>query len=238
MFIQNVEQHYISLENEYRNEYFFKNTLFNNIFLRNYSLNTAVALSEIKVAKSKPDFVIINNLNSIVYEIKTDLDNLDRLVYQISDYYKVFSHVYIVTTEQYYYPVYKTISKYYKNIGIIVLTNRNRLSIKRKSIINNDDLDYLTLFKLLRKNEYQNLIMKYYDVPDNIRPVDHFDNYFYYFKLLEKTKAQKEVLKTIKKRYLPNPTNYIEKIPKEVNWLIYSANLSDKNYTDLLNKIY
>ena len=35
------------------------------------------------------------NGRGVVYEIKTDLDNLLRLENQIRDYYKVFSYVYV-----------------------------------------------------------------------------------------------------------------------------------------------
>lgn len=223
------------LDKNYRNEFFFKNSLFNKLFLKKYSLNTAVAISELKVAKSRPDFIIINNRNSIVYEVKTDLDNLDRLIYQISDYYKVFSYVYIVTTEKYYYPVYKEISKHFKNIGIIVLTTNNQFSYKKKALSNYESLEYISLFKLMRKAEYENLVNHFFTVPNNIRQVDHFDTYLYYFKLLDLSEAQKEVLKIIKKRYQMYPLKDFDLIPKEINWLIYSANISEKEYINILN---
>ena len=37
------------------------------------------------------------NGKAVVYEIKTELDNLERLESQISDYYKAFDHVAVVT---------------------------------------------------------------------------------------------------------------------------------------------
>ena len=36
------------------------------------------------------------NDRGVVYEIKTDLDNLIRLENQLKDYYKVFSYIYVV----------------------------------------------------------------------------------------------------------------------------------------------
>ena len=40
------------------------------------------------------------NGKGVVYEIKTELDNLERLNSQIEDYYKAFTNVVIVTYEE------------------------------------------------------------------------------------------------------------------------------------------
>ena len=47
----------------------------------------------------KQIFVLING-KAVVYEIKTELDNLERLESQIDDYYKAFEHVAVVTYEK------------------------------------------------------------------------------------------------------------------------------------------
>ena len=75
---------YCELKNNYRNEYFYKNTLLNKLLLGVHSVNTTTALTEVAIAKSKADFVLING-KAVVYEIKTELDNLDRLSSQIDD---------------------------------------------------------------------------------------------------------------------------------------------------------
>ena len=79
-----------------RNEYYYKITLLNKLLLGIHSVNTTTALTEFPIAKSKADFVLING-KAVVYEIKTELDNLERLESQISDYYKAFDHVAVVT---------------------------------------------------------------------------------------------------------------------------------------------
>lgn len=50
----------------------------------NKASNTTTALTEIAIAKSKADFVLING-KAVVYEIKTELDNLERLSAQVDD---------------------------------------------------------------------------------------------------------------------------------------------------------
>lgn len=44
----------------YRNEYIYKNTLFNKLVMGKHSLNTTTALTEIKIENSKADFILIN----------------------------------------------------------------------------------------------------------------------------------------------------------------------------------
>ena len=94
-----ISEIYCELKNNYRNEYFYKNTLLNKLLLGVHSVNTTTALTEMAIAKSKADFVLING-KAVVYEIKTELDNLERLGSQIDDYYKAFDHVAVVTYEK------------------------------------------------------------------------------------------------------------------------------------------
>lgn len=77
------------MKTDYRNEYYYKNTLLNKLLIGKHSVNTTSALTEVNINKSKADFVLING-KAVVYEIKTELDNLDRLECQIMDYYTRF----------------------------------------------------------------------------------------------------------------------------------------------------
>ena len=82
----------------YRNEYYYKNTLLNKLIINVHRVKTTTALTEVPIANSKADFVMING-KAVVYEIKTELDTFDRLFSQINDYYKAFDHVCVVTSE-------------------------------------------------------------------------------------------------------------------------------------------
>ena len=90
---------YTKMKTDYRNEYYYKNTLLNKLLIGKHSVNTTSALTEVNINKSKADFVLING-KAVVYEIKTELDNLDRLECQIMDYYKAFNHVAVLTYEK------------------------------------------------------------------------------------------------------------------------------------------
>ena len=69
-----------------------------------HSPRTTPALTEVPIGSSKADFILING-KAVVYEIKTALDNFDRLDGQIEDYYKAFSRTVVVTSESFIFSV-------------------------------------------------------------------------------------------------------------------------------------
>lgn len=141
---------YSVLKKQYRNEYFYKNTIINKLLLGRHSINTSTALSEIPLSKSKADIVLING-KAVVYEIKTQLDSLDRLDNQILDYYKVFDHVEIITDDSHFN---KIMEKYSKSpVGISTLTKKNTISQKKKPVKNTRLLEHNSMYKTLRKEE-------------------------------------------------------------------------------------
>ena len=144
-----VSEVYNVLKDEYRNEYYYKNTLLNKLLLGVHSINTTTALTEIPIAKSKADFVLING-KAVVSEIKTELDNFDRLESQISDYYKAFDHVAVVTCIENVPVLQKKIEVIGKPVGIYVLQKRGTIKTIQKPEIYRDSLDASILFKILR----------------------------------------------------------------------------------------
>lgn len=223
-------QNYNYISKHYRNEFFFKSTLFNRLVLGKYSIKTAVAFNEMIVSKSKADFVLINKNKGTVYEIKTDLDNLDRLIYQLEDYSKAFSEVYVVTTEKNYYPVYRVLKETDSTAGIIVLTERNYLSIRKKAIKNVNNLDYETLFKLLRKSEYKELLFTRYSALPKVTPVQFFKASLQWFKEIHIEDAQLLVMKELSKRIRPENYFTLKELPLPLRWLVYKGNF---NYIEI-----
>ena len=156
-----ISEIYCELKKNYRNEYFYKNTLLNKLLLGMHSVNTTTALTEMSIAKSKADFVLING-KAVVYEIKTELDNLDRLSSQIDDYYKAFDHVAVVTYEKNLQQLQKVLDNIDKPVGIYVLRKNGKLGTVRKAEKHTGDLDKEIIFKLLRKGEYEDIIAQRY----------------------------------------------------------------------------
>jgi hypothetical protein len=164
------EHLYASMLKNYRSEFVYKNEIVNKILLGKHSLNTATVLNEFRIGKSIADLVLLNG-TSVVYEIKTEYDSPERLLSQINEYRKSFLNVVIVT--------HHTVTDKYKTfltmhnlsyVGLLALTRRNSLSTVIEPTEDSSQLDIIYMFKCLRKNEYSNLIHKYFsylpDVPN------------------------------------------------------------------------
>ncbi|MFT4414519.1 sce7726 family protein [Fredinandcohnia humi] len=236
-FIDEINKNYKFLTKDYRNEFFYKNTLFNKLVLGKYSVNTTSAFSEVVVGKSKADFVLINNSKGMVFEIKTDLDNLDRLVYQLDDYSNAFSELYVVTSERNYYPVYKVVKESNPAVGIIVLTDNVSLSVKKKAIKNDGNLNHEVLFKLLRKKEYEQVLLSKFESLPEVKPVLYFKTSLQWFKTINITEAQKLVFDQLRKRIDTEGYHLLKELPIPIRWLVYTGNFNYKELYEISEKL-
>lgn len=237
LFIKELENNYKLLNAEYRNEFFYKNILFNKYILGKYSLNTSTALSEIVIETSKADFIVLNHSNGFVFEIKTELDNFDRLIYQLNDYYKAFSVVNVVTSEKNYYPVYKLLRETNPNVGIIVLTKNKRLSVRKPAHKDDSSLNHESLFKLLRKNEYEKIIMTKFGFIPDVKPVHLFKTLLELFKQIYILEAQTLVFKELNKREKSGTIEIIKKLPESIRWLVYSGKYNEQTLFYISEKL-
>ena len=64
------------------------------------------------------------NGKAVVYEIKTELDNLERFGSQIDDYYKAFDHVAVVTYEKNLQRLCKCMDNIDKPVGIYIFEKK------------------------------------------------------------------------------------------------------------------
>jgi len=159
---------YWRLWQHYRCEYIYKNALARKILLGRHSLNTSTLLTEFRTNTSKADLVIVNGTSS-VYEIKTELDSLDRLNSQIASYLRVFDKIYVVTHESQIVKVEREISP---EIGLFLLTNRYSLKKIREATSNALNVDPSSIFSCLRQNEYCQIVRSEFgyvpDVPNTL----------------------------------------------------------------------
>ena len=151
-----ISQIYQYMNSEYRNEYYYKNTIFNQLLIQKHDLCSTAALTELPVANSKADFVMING-KGVVYEIKTDLDNFQRLQSQINDYYKVFSYVNVVVSNKQIEKV-KDFLKATK-VGIFELTNSGKLVCRKKHFAIMVNYPMKQCFKFLEKKSLKKLFL-------------------------------------------------------------------------------
>ncbi len=222
---------YCYMNKHYRNEYFFKNTILNKLLVEKHDILNTVALSELPVGTSIADFVLING-KGIVYEIKTDFDNLNRLSSQINDYYKVFSYVYVVVSKKQLLKV-----KEYLNdtpVGIYELTKTGNLLCRKKAKYYRKELSYETMFTLMRKYEFEQTLLKHFG---KLPKVNHFMYYRECLKLIKKINIitlQKELMNHLKKRTILDNDIFLDSnIPNELNFYIYFSKKYRANQKEL-----
>jgi len=228
---------YNELLESYRSEYVYKNALINKKLIKKYSLKNTIALNEFKIGNSIADFVLLNG-KARVFEIKTELDGLDKLEKQISDYYSFATEVYIVTSSKH---IEKLIELYKETkVGIIELTQKNSFKEIKPALSNIDLLDHSSIFKSLRKNEYINVLKA------NSFQIPKVPNTLIFKECLNLSKDihiedfQKSAIKVLKKRNIKNPDLLKDnRIPNYLKHICYSLNLSKPEYEELnsfLNK--
>ncbi|MEX2565726.1 MAG: sce7726 family protein [Cyclobacteriaceae bacterium] len=228
---------YNSLLTNYKNEYVYKNILTNKLLLKKYSLKNTIALSEFNVGKSIADFVLLNG-EARIYEIKTELDSLDKLDKQLLDYCKFGDKVYIVTSSKH---INKIIELYDNStIGIIELTSMNSLKTVKEATSNQDTFSYEILFKTLRKQEYLKIIDEYFYSVPKVSNTKIFKECLALAKNIEVSLFQKLVVKKLKSRNISNPRKIREKvIPESLKHICYTLDFSKNEYEKLnsfLNK--
>lgn len=216
---------YSEFKKNYKCEYVYKNTIVNKILLGRHSLNTSTLISELNVGKSKADIVIFNG-TSTVYEIKTELDSLNRLEAQLEDYLKCFDKIYVVTTLE---NIRKLEKKLSGKIGLIEYTKRGTLREHRKAENNKRNINKKFLFSLFRKNEMLNIIKKIgFEIPD-VHPRYLREECEKIFLKLSNEEAHNIAIEEIKKRKIKNEQKeIIEMAPESLKFFFLAENLNKK----------
>lgn len=224
---------YKNLVSDYRNEYVYKNTLINELLLKKYSLETTTVINEFNIGSSIADFVLLNG-QARVYEIKTEYDSLDKLTKQISDYLKFADKVYVVASGKF---IEKLLQEYNNScVGIIEFAEGNRLITVKDAQKNELFLDHLTIFKVLRKSEYLEIVKSYFGYLPNVPNTRIFKECFSLIETIDIFEFQLLVIEILKKRKLKCPDLLLsEKTPYELKHICYSLNLNRKEYQTLFN---
>lgn len=210
---------YCYMNKQYRNEYYFKNTILNKLLLEKHDISTTAALSELPISTSIADFVLING-KGIVYEIKTDLDNLNRLSSQINDYYKVFSYVYVVVSKKQLIKVKEYLDG--TPTGIYELTRSGNLLCRKKAMCYKNKLSHKSMFLLMRKYEFEQTIFKHFGKLPNVNNFIYYRECLKWIKKMNILTLQKEVMAHLKRRTLLSNNIFLNSnIPDELNFYIY-----------------
>ncbi len=217
---------YNILLSQYRCEYVYKNEIARQLLLKKHSFNDAKLFTEVEVASSKADVLIING-TSTVYEIKTELDTFDRLQNQLNSYNLVFDKVYVVTHPTKISTLKTLIDK---KVGIIVLDDEGNLLTIRQAVSNKKNLSTEHIFGILNKEEYLNIIKKHFGYIPIAQPVYIYEVCKNLFSTLDSKVAHDYMVKELKKRksssYL---NNFLDSLPDSLKLVAVNTKLTSKD---------
>lgn len=224
---------YQELNDWHRNEYFYKNELLTSLLIQNKKLSSCSALTELPISKSRADMIFIDeNDTGIVYEIKTELDTLNRLENQIQDYYKAFSYMYVVIGPNHLQHLEQALKE--TNIGIIELTDNREFVHRKEATCNTDNLSHDVLFRTLRKKEFESIVLKYFGELPDVSDFVYYRTCLEMLKKLDVVLFQKEVMSCLKKRNLIQDVDgFVENVPYELSFYGYFS----KKYRNKWNEL-
>lgn len=227
-----IKDLYKHLQKQYRCEYIYKNSLFVHI-IKKFGLKDTVTLNELKIGWSKADLVLLNG-SIRVFEIKTELDDLSKLSKQLSDYQKFADKTYVVTDGKY---AKKLTAEYNNtNVGLLVLNEKNKLETIKEAESNLLFFDFETIFKILRKQEYLDLVKDNFGLVPDVPNTKIFKVCYELLSKLELTSFQKQVLNKLKERKLQHPHLLKSaQTPKELKHICNSLDFSYIEYQNLYN---
>ncbi len=228
---ETISEIYHFMDCEYRNEYFYKNTILNQLLIKKHDLYNTAALTELPISASKADFIMING-RGVVYEIKTDLDNLHRLGNQINDYYKVFSYVYVVVGNKQLSHVKEFLKD--QKVGIYELTSSGKLICRKKALYNKENLSYEAMFQVLRKAEFESILLQHFHKLPEVNSFQYYRECQKWLESINIITLQKDVMKCLKARTLLLVENkFEEKVPYELRFYAYFSKKIKTDYQEI-----
>lgn len=225
-----IEKFYSLYKNFYRNEYFYKNTIINKILINKHNLKTTIALNELPIEKSIADFILING-KATVYEIKSEVDKLDRLNSQIENYFKAFPTVYVVTYSKNIKKINNLLQN--KNTGIIILDDFDNVKDIKEAKDDFSKLSNHSIFKILRKNEYENIIKKFFEELPNVSQIRHYRAHLELALQIDTVNFYNEALNQLRLRNNINKDLFLEYVPYEIKYPFYFSNIKEREFIKL-----
>ncbi|NPD47909.1 sce7726 family protein [Lentimicrobium sp. S6] len=231
-YLDYIKFAYNQLGKNYRNEYFFKNSIINEAIIKHYSLKNTVAFSEFKVGKSVADLTLFNGYSK-TFEIKTKMDSPKRLKGQLTDYKKLFNFNYIVTdssqTEKYL--------KEDEHSGVIALhyTKGKIYLTEDRPATENHNFDAEIAMKCLRTKEYQSVVKAYYGYLPQMTSFNMYDVCLGLFKDIPPRRLNELFIEAIKSRKFN--IEILTKFELELRQVALAMNLNQKKYQNIIDQL-
>jgi hypothetical protein len=167
-----------------------------------------------------------------VFEIKTEYDSLEKLEKQLGDYKQFANKVYVVSNSKF---IEKLLSDYNDTtIGIIEFTENNTLKELQPAKENNLTFNHKAIFKTLRKQEYLEILQKYFGKVPDVPNTKIFRESLKLAESINIVDFQKMAYQKLKERKLKCSKEFLsDKIPYELKHICYSLDMSSKEYSYL-----
>lgn len=231
-----IQYVYSLLKKSHRNEFFFKNTIFNH-FVTDDKIKNGTYPSiqnEMPVAASITDLIVTEKgKSSEVLEIKSECDSFDRLASQLPDYYKVFRKVSLVTGEK----LFKKAKERFGNtdLGLYVIDSNGEFYKEREPEERHDLISKREIFRSLRKPEYLKILNEHYDRVPTFKesPMTNYNDLCELFCRLDKQTINKHLDEVMAQRFYR--VKDLIKVPYELRSIYYFGTLTRIQRVRLLN---
>lgn len=229
-FQDGLDKCYKKFTKNYRNEYVYKNIIFNELVLKRHSLEKCSIIPEFRVGKSKADLAVFNG-TSTVYEIKTELDNLDRLPNQLIEYSKVFDKIYVVTNTKYLKDVVDIIPDH---VGVYILEENLKLIEFRSALSNKKNVINSIIMESLRKDEYSYIVHRAYQYVPDVPNMRYYKACEELIEKLDNSVTHDLMVQALLNRALPEQQiRAIKKLPYSLKSMSVSKRYTVKQWTKI-----
>lgn len=228
---------YDLLFSEYRCEYIYKNSIVNQVLIGKHSEIGSTLFSEFRAGNAKADVLILNGTSSI-YEIKTELDNFERLPSQISSYFQMFDKVHVIT--------YTTALQYLnqeldERVGLLTLSESGEIITHREAKHNKENVDPAVIFDSFRLPEYKLAAFMNFGYIPNVPNTKIFKECKKLFVQLPPDQAHDTMVKVLKTRKQSFIKELLNELPDSLKMTCLNSSLTKKQWVafkGLLGKNY
>ncbi|MBD3275970.1 MAG: sce7726 family protein [Candidatus Marinimicrobia bacterium] len=190
-----LEKLYRFLLMNYRNDIVYKIEFLDSVEEFVDDVNKSFIINEFKIGKNLVDIAVFNG-KSIAFEIKSDLDRASNISNQFNFYSETFDYCYLITNRK---KIEELESRIPENAGIIIFNDKFNFTLLRKAKIN-ENLSFTKLFKVLRKNEYLDIVRRFYNEIPNVPNTKIYKESSKLLSQIEFIEFKEEFLKKIKNR--------------------------------------
>jgi hypothetical protein len=221
---QILDEIYQLLVAHYQCEYVFKNAVASAIRSHNRGFKNVVVMDEFRASDSRADVVAVNG-TSIAYEVKTDLDSLDKLSKQLDTYQTIFDEIWVATTPTLCSKVIAMAPPY---VGIAVLGGNMRLKTSRKAASNRQHVSPEHIFDCMRREEYVAALRKLTGTAPAATPARMYTECKQIFRTLAPDVAHAAFVSAMKSRAAHNSLISNNAIPSSLTYLCLTTTGSGK----------